>query len=202
MSNSYWGNTGKYNKFYSKLYDELVPLSGNAQTTDGELLRIISKIYYRYYNDGDSYDYLLETWGPYISISNIKGLEEYVARNIEYYLEDNDQSLEKAVNIAMEYLIIKRSTKDKILNPFTNRLVKIDTPSGLKILKMLNCNIIYNHLDSSSTDSHIVDKIVKHSSDTKVWNPTTTRMVKLDSPLGINILKNHGFNVSYQHNYR
>lgn len=37
----------------SRLFDELVPLSGKADTVAGEIVRAISRIGYRYYNDGD-----------------------------------------------------------------------------------------------------------------------------------------------------
>ena len=48
------------------LYDELVPVSGDAETLEGEMLRAINKIIYRYYNDGDKYyeGYGTETAGP------------------------------------------------------------------------------------------------------------------------------------------
>ena len=37
----------------SKLHDELVPLSGKAETIAGEIIRAISRIGYRNFNDGD-----------------------------------------------------------------------------------------------------------------------------------------------------
>lgn len=48
------------------LYDTLVPSSGNADTIEGEMLRAINRIVYRYYNDGDEYHtgYGTETAGP------------------------------------------------------------------------------------------------------------------------------------------
>ena len=48
------------------LYDELVPGSGKADTVEGEMLRAINRIVYRYYNDGDEYHtgYGTETAGP------------------------------------------------------------------------------------------------------------------------------------------
>ena len=48
------------------LYDELVPVSGDAETLECEMLRAINKIIYRYYNDGDKYyeGYGTETAGP------------------------------------------------------------------------------------------------------------------------------------------
>ena len=48
------------------LYDKLVPGSGKADTVQGEMLRAINRIVYRYYNDGDEYHtgYGTETAGP------------------------------------------------------------------------------------------------------------------------------------------
>ena len=48
------------------LYDKLVPSSGDAETLEGEMLRAINRLIYRYYNDGDKYyeGYGTETAGP------------------------------------------------------------------------------------------------------------------------------------------
>ncbi len=48
------------------LYDKLVPGQGDAETVEGEMLRAINRIVYRYYNDGDEYHtgYGTETAGP------------------------------------------------------------------------------------------------------------------------------------------
>ena len=48
------------------LYEKLVPGQGNADTIEGEMLRAINRIIYRYYNDGDEYytGYGTETAGP------------------------------------------------------------------------------------------------------------------------------------------
>ena len=47
-------------------YNELVPGQGDAETVEGEMLRAINRIVYRYYNDGDEYHtgYGTETAGP------------------------------------------------------------------------------------------------------------------------------------------
>ena len=48
------------------LYNELVAGSGKSDTVEGEMLRAINRIVYRYYNDGDEYmrGYGTETVGP------------------------------------------------------------------------------------------------------------------------------------------
>lgn len=49
----------------NKLFKELVPMDGNCETVEGEMLRAINKIMYRWMNDGDYfYDgYGIETAG-------------------------------------------------------------------------------------------------------------------------------------------
>ncbi len=48
------------------LYDKLVAGSGKSDTVEGEMLRAINRIVYRFYNDGDKYfeGYGTETAGP------------------------------------------------------------------------------------------------------------------------------------------
>tara|TARA_Y100000389_G_C17274804_1_gene419868 strand:- start:197 stop:712 length:516 start_codon:yes stop_codon:yes gene_type:complete len=57
---------GELEKRNEVLYDKLVPGSGAADTVEGEMLRAINRIIYRYYNDGDKYfeGYGTETAGP------------------------------------------------------------------------------------------------------------------------------------------
>jgi len=67
-------NQGYLNEFVGKeledrnepLYDKLVAGQGKSETVEGEMLRAINRIAYRYYNDGDEYmtGYGTETAGP------------------------------------------------------------------------------------------------------------------------------------------
>jgi hypothetical protein len=50
--NTYWSNTGMFQKEYDNLYDLHVPSSGSSNTIGGEIIRTISRIYYDYYNNG------------------------------------------------------------------------------------------------------------------------------------------------------
>lgn len=50
---SYWEHKGKYEKMYHELYEKLVPKKYGCSHKPSEALRILSKAYYRYYNDGD-----------------------------------------------------------------------------------------------------------------------------------------------------
>ena len=49
-----------------KLFQELVPPAGAAKTLEGEMVRAIMRVWYRYYNDGDYWfkGYGEETAGP------------------------------------------------------------------------------------------------------------------------------------------
>ena len=50
---SYWDGNGAYQEEFDKLYNELVPDSGEAKTVVGELVRSISRLTYEYYNNGN-----------------------------------------------------------------------------------------------------------------------------------------------------
>ena len=50
---SYWNHNGELQELYDKLSEELVPDVGNCKTLQGEVLRAASKLYYRWFNDGD-----------------------------------------------------------------------------------------------------------------------------------------------------
>lgn len=54
MATSSWsGLSGKNNEIWDALWDEHVPAMGIAPTVGGEILRAMSRILYRFYNDGD-----------------------------------------------------------------------------------------------------------------------------------------------------
>lgn len=50
---TYWNGNGKHQEAYTKEWEELVPSSGKAGTLQGEVLRASSRLYYRWFNDGD-----------------------------------------------------------------------------------------------------------------------------------------------------
>ena len=57
---------GKLEKRSDELFKQLVPASGAAETVEGELIRAINRLLYRFYNDGDYFykGYGAETAGP------------------------------------------------------------------------------------------------------------------------------------------
>jgi hypothetical protein len=50
---SYWDGNGKYQKEYDRLWKELVPASGEAETEEGELIRAVGRLFYEYCNNGN-----------------------------------------------------------------------------------------------------------------------------------------------------
>lgn len=46
-------NTSEIDDAWSEVFDEVVPVSGNADTVGGEIVRAVGKIAYRRWNDGD-----------------------------------------------------------------------------------------------------------------------------------------------------
>jgi len=195
---SYWCENGKYEKTYQHFYDKLVPSRGNADTPDGELLRIISKIYYRYYNDGDSYYCCVEEYGW--DITKIKGINNKLTREVDFYLGmDTEADYERAVNLVMEYIMFNYSTKEKIWNPYSLKLVKIHTSTGFNLIKKLNYNITYTSIKDKQEhlDQQTLEQIINNSTKEKIWNPRTNRLVKLESIIGFEILKQWGFNITY-----
>lgn len=57
MESTYWNGNGKHQEDYERLFDELVPNEGPAKSLQGEVLRAASRLYYRYYNDGEIVKY-------------------------------------------------------------------------------------------------------------------------------------------------
>ena len=137
---SYWNSTGKFQKSYDYFYDKLVPSQGKAKTDEGELLRLLSKFYYRHYNDGDSYYSCIEDLG-FPKISSIKNIDEKILDKIESNIYLDNFNL--ATDYTLRYIMLKNSNNTHIWNPDTNRLVSIYTPKGLKCLKLLECELSY-----------------------------------------------------------
>ena len=101
-------NWGKLNieddKKFNELFDKYVPGSGNCATLGGEILRAITRIIYRYYNDGDTVDryygsdynclkgantFLLNNVKGYVSLENVYEFdyEEAICKRLKYILD-------------------------------------------------------------------------------------------------------------------
>lgn len=55
-----------------RLFKKLVPNSGSAQTIEGEMIRAINRIWYRYFNDGD---YWYRGYGKETALPSVKWLK-------------------------------------------------------------------------------------------------------------------------------
>ena len=86
------------------LYDELVAGSGESDTMEGEMLRAINRIVYRYYNDGDEYHtgYGIETVGPAHSFLVNANTEVKSAMNMIF---KNGTNYEKTIEDALEHIL-------------------------------------------------------------------------------------------------
>ena len=81
---SYWNESGVYQKEYDQLYKELVPDFGEAATSDGRLLRSITRLYYDYCNNGNG-NVFTESWGE-VEMNSM--YEEFI-ENLIFGLVDN-----------------------------------------------------------------------------------------------------------------
>lgn len=50
---SYWNENGAYQEEYDKLYKELVPSRGEADSIHGEMIRAVSRLFYDFCNNGN-----------------------------------------------------------------------------------------------------------------------------------------------------
>lgn len=117
MENTYWNNSGKNQKAYDELWERLVPPQGKAVTRAGEVLRAVSRIYCRWYNDGDriqpsldewvarssaakAFNYLYQFRDPVSGFSTKELMEDIVFAATE---EAYEQALEKAVDAVTEW---------------------------------------------------------------------------------------------------
>ena len=130
--NSYWNNNGKYNLEYENLWRRLVPVEGKASTVAGEVLRAVSRLYYRWYNDGDriqvrlgewvavsaikAFKYLYQFHEPGSGFSTKKLMEDIVFADTE---EEYELALERAVDAIIEWAIKQPDTpnSDDFLDP-------------------------------------------------------------------------------------
>ena len=126
-----------------KYFRELVGPSGAAKTIEGELIRAINRMMYRYHNDGDFFfkGYGTETAGPcavYLMQSNITGLKEVVnkasslmadeGKNQYTDKDEYQKTLEKIGDIICDYIDSKNGqytdNNDDCLNDKYYRMAK------------------------------------------------------------------------------
>ena len=106
---------GKLEKRNEALFDKLVPGSGNSDTIEGEMLRAINRIVYRFYNDGDFFyrGYGAETAGPahsFLINSNaipfdIQSTLTSIFNKIMKGSGDEEQLYERGIKMALEQIL-------------------------------------------------------------------------------------------------
>ena len=107
---------GELEKRNEPLYDELVPGQGASDYVEGEMIRAINRIIYRFYNDGDKFwdDYGTETAGPahsYLINSDripqeIRSKLESIFDGIVHVYEDEayTAAVKKALGVVLDYV--------------------------------------------------------------------------------------------------
>ena len=87
--NTYSSNNGKYQKVYDILWKELVPKLGASAHRTWRTTCRFSRVYYRYYNDGDTYDDLCDDeFGNAMMryFDEQKGIPQDHAKKVHYIL--------------------------------------------------------------------------------------------------------------------
>lgn len=142
---SYGSDKGKYQKAYDFLYKKLVPPSGSALNELGEALRLVSRVYYRRENDGDSY-------GDCIDAEMVQDFsEKKYPFNNEYHelgqrldsLLSTNSGYDDALSLVLVHIMLSLSSESNIYNPESNRLVPIDSAAGKRAIKALDLNKVF-----------------------------------------------------------
>ena len=142
---SYANGKGKYEKAYNYLFKKLVPQQGRASDPLGEALRLVSRVYHRLNNDGDSYGDCIEQ-GMVSDFSEKKFPfdKEYqpLGRELDSHLSSTS-GYDKAVDLVLLHIMLSLSSESNIYNPETNRLVPLNSAAGEKALKALDLNRVF-----------------------------------------------------------
>jgi hypothetical protein len=126
---SYDQAVGKINEFIggntekrlSALFNKLVPGSGNADTVEGEIIRALNRIIYRWGNDGDRfwYGYGAETVGPAMEyLTDASDIPSEIRNKFKAWENDNfgkdygKKELEDLAQIALQYVEMKVKEDD------------------------------------------------------------------------------------------
>ena len=126
MENTYWNSNGKHQKEYEALWERLVPVEGKAVTNAGEPLRAVSRLYYRWYNDGDriqsvlnesvavsaikAFKFLYQFRDPVTKFSTKPLMDTIVGATTE---ADYEEALEQAVDAIIEWAVNQPDTPNE-----------------------------------------------------------------------------------------
>lgn len=142
---SYGNDKGKYQKAYDFLYAKLVPRSGRALNELGEALRLVTRVYYRRDNDGDTYgDCIDEGIVQDFSKKKYPFDKEYheLGQRLDYLLSTK-LGYDHAVSLVLVHIMLSLSSESNIYNPSSNRLVPIESVAGRNALKALDLNKVF-----------------------------------------------------------
>lgn len=140
---SYGSDKGKYQKAYDFLFAKLVPPSGKAMNELGEALRIVSKVYYRRNNDGDTYyDCIEEGMVQDLSKKIYPFNKEYHSLGLTLNNLLDSGRYDDAVSLVLVQIMLSLSSESNIYNPASNRLVPIESLAGRNALKALDLNMV------------------------------------------------------------
>lgn len=142
---SYGNDKGKYQKAYDFLYAKLVPRSGRALNELGEALRLVTRVYYRRDNDGDTYgDCIDEGMVQDFSKKKYPFDKEYheLGQRLDYLLSTK-LGYDHAVSLVLVHIMLSLSSESNIYNPSSNRLVPIESVAGRNALKALDLNKVF-----------------------------------------------------------
>jgi hypothetical protein len=110
---------GALEKRNEVLYDKLVPNSGNSDFLEGEILRAINRIVYRFYNDGDFFykGYGAETAGPAHSfLTNSREipleLQSTLSSTFSKAIDAPEEGYERLLKFALEKILDYIESKD------------------------------------------------------------------------------------------
>jgi len=118
----------------NRLYEKLVPDEGKCDTVEGEMIRAICKIWYRYNNDGDYYwkGYGTETAGPAHSyLVNECPIRDQLSLLFKEY---EDEAYEKSLDNVIEAIATYIENKNGNYEPNT--------------VDMLDCEPMYDNDDN------------------------------------------------------
>jgi len=117
-----------YDKKFDALFKKLVPMSGKAKTAEGELIRALAKVGYRWSNDGDRFfsGYGCETAGPsatFLMKSEVPGAKKIILDIVYNYSEPAyDKFIENLTKVVVDYVeskngVYTKNTKDNLDTP-------------------------------------------------------------------------------------
>jgi hypothetical protein len=85
------------------LFGKLIPASGPAETLEGEMLRAVNRIIYRYYNDGDYWytGYGRRTAGPAVAFLISSHIPDSLHSELLVILKDSDGAVGNSYEIKL-----------------------------------------------------------------------------------------------------